>query len=130
MFYTYSQYLITLNIVVTSLSLLSSFTMSLFCFKSPVRHTVCLKLILGIALADFFYSISNVFSFFDNSTEAICVIESILRLCSYQFSLIFATSIAILCYKASTPHFIFDQRGFFKAIIALCCTSLAILILL
>jgi len=103
-----------LNLVSTGLSLAGSTTMISLCFKTK-NKTVAWKLIIAIALSDFFYSISNLMSVFENDDNGLfCHTEAFIRKFSYIYSIFWVTCTAILCYKTSKLFNYFDQQKFFN----------------
>ena len=109
-----------LEIIVTIPSLLGSLAMTYFCFKNLSPQDICLKILMCLGIADFFYSFANFLSFFESEentpVKPLCVIEATLRLWSWRFSLILATSIAVLSYTRTASHGAFNQKKFFRNI--------------
>jgi hypothetical protein len=91
------------NIVATGLSVLGSIWMTCAYFNAPSPRTTALKLILGIAFADLFYSVANIISAIPKTEDVntYCQVEGFLREFSAFMSIFLATSTAILCYKES-----------------------------
>ena len=106
------------NIIVTIISLVSSFLMLWSCFKTQDIKSVSLKLIISIALSDTLYSISNFMSEFEKESvygvDDLCTAEAFIRQFSFLNSLFWTTCTAILCYKASNLDFRFNQASFFR----------------
>ena len=110
-----SSLLFTLNIIATSLSLLGSAWMSSFYVRLKGTKSAALRFILAISLADFFYSLSNLMSAFDNQEDmAFCKLEGFIREFSIITSLFLASFTGILCFKDSKYGYSFDKTGFFK----------------
>lgn len=108
------EFLDDLNLVSSTLSVVGSLWMSYYCVKSSLTN-ISYRLILGIGLSDFFYSISNILTAFESPTpNTLCTVEAIMRMCFFNMSLLWATSTAILCYKALKRGRRFDQALFFK----------------
>ena len=109
-----------LDLIVTILSLCGSLFMIYSCLKLPSSKSVSIRLILGIASADFLYSISNAISNFESDspiTENLCMIEATIRHNSFFLSIFFATCTAIVSYKASDRENKFDKDEFFSSAI-------------
>src|SRR5690349_10015521 len=70
----------------------------LFCFyiKTQKPRSVSLKLILALAISDFFYSMASVICFLGARSPMVCYIEGVLREGSALFSFSWAACIAIL----------------------------------
>ena len=95
-----------INMVATVLSLAGSLWMTYFCLKVTGSQTLSAKLVLGIAVSDLFYTITNIMSLFQSQDKAIvgdfCRAEGVFRYYSLKFTLFFAALIAIVCYSASS----------------------------
>ena len=105
------------NCIATILSLFGSFTLIYSCCKDPIKNTI-LKLIFGVALADFIFSIANIMSQFeDDQVSAFCQIEAMLRTFSLDLGFCMTTSIAIFCYRAIREGSEFNQTRFLKYVI-------------
>ena len=105
------------NYIAAILSLLGSFVLIRSCYKDPNKNTT-LKLIFGIALADFMYSIANIMSQFeDDKNGAFCQTEATLRTFSLDLGLSMTTSIAIFCYRAIKEGSAFNQTKFLRYVI-------------
>jgi len=109
------HFLYGLNLVTTTLSLGGSIFISYYCFKAPSPRSAALKLLLGIGISDFFYSISNLLSAFQNEENGpLCHIEAFIRQFSFILSIFWATCIAILCYQTTKTEKLFNQERFFR----------------
>lgn len=109
-----------LNLVAGVLAFVGSALMSWFCLRIPGKWSVSMKLLLAIAFTDLFGAISNLMSAFDTqtqSTNAFCYIEAILRESSFILTVLWASCIAILCYKIARPNGFINQNKFFKGAI-------------
>ena len=105
------------NYIASVLSLLGSLILIRSCYKDP-NKTTTLKLILGIALADFMYSITNIMSQFEeDQVSTLCQIEATLRTISLDLGLSMTTSIAIFCYRAIKEGSAFNQTKFLRYVI-------------
>ena len=95
-----------INMTATLLSLFGSIWMTYFCLKVSGTQPLSSKLVLGIALSDLFYSITNIMSIFEaqdkNIIDDMCRVEAIVRFYSLKLTLFFSTLIAIACYTASS----------------------------
>jgi len=88
--------------------------MTYHCFNTK-NKTIALKLIFAVALSDFFYSISNILTAFENEeNNTICQVDAFLRQVSVCASIFWVTCTAIICYKSSTSWRLFNQNRFFK----------------
>ena len=67
-----------MNGIATALSILGELFMIVSYFSIPSLRTFSMKLIVSLAVADFFYSISNIFSFF-NDNQLVCITEGFVR---------------------------------------------------
>ena len=102
------------NYIASILSLFGSLTLIYFCYKDPNENTI-LKLIFGIALADFIYSIANIMSQFESDEmSSLCQIEATLRVFSFNLGLCMTTSIAIFCHRAIKEGSEFNQTRFLR----------------
>ena len=112
-----SSLLLTLNLIVTILSLIGSAWMTFYCCRTQ-RKNVSIKLILVLAIADFVYSISNLLSTFEgDDVNLTCRVEAFVREASYSLSTFMTCSIVIYCVifldKGSDIH---DQKYFKSAL--------------
>lgn len=121
-YYSENTLAITANAIATGLSIIGSLWMSYWCLKSSPRKSVTPKLILGIALSDFFYAVSNVMTPFDEDFSGVqfCVVEGFLRQTGRMLTASFAACTAALCYKSSLITQPFDQERFYKATYLIC----------
>ena len=93
-----SSSLLIINLVVTTLSLMGSGWMSIYCFQIRNKD-IPTKMILTLAISDFFYSISNVLSAFepDEDVSTMCTIEGFIRAAFYSISNFTTSWIVIYC---------------------------------
>lgn len=111
-----------LNFIAVGLSFLGSLYIIYHCFKTKASLPASSKFILAIAITDFFYSVSNLMSGFQSKAEnqkpeqiaPFCQWEAIIRFSSFKLTLLYATCIAISCYKSSQIGKRFDQDQFFR----------------
>ena len=124
---SYTTLLQILNLIATILSFIRTIVMSYYCIINLSTNS-SIKLILALALSDFFYTVSNVmmpFDIDDGSTE--CVIEGLIRDFFFKFSMCLAVAIAIFHYKIITAKTPFDKTPFIvKSILASLLISLII----
>jgi len=106
-----------LNICVSAISFMASLTMTIFCFRNLRSNNACILLILGIACSDFIYSVVNMMSLVDQQSWAICCIEAITRLWSFNFSIFFVIGLSILCYRSITGRSPSQVKYFRNAIL-------------
>ena len=107
-----SPFLFNLNLMVSILSLFGSSLMIYFCFKIK-RDSVTTKLIMSIAIADFFYSIANLMSQFEgDSVNFLCRTEAVLRQVSNTASAFITGSFTLFCYKIVTHGNKFNKKAF------------------
>ena len=105
------------NYIATTLSLLGSLVLIRSCYRNPTKSTI-LKLIFGVALADFVFSIANIMSQFENDQmDVFCQVEATLRIFSFDLGLCMTTSIAIFCYRAIKEGSEFNQTKFLTYVI-------------
>jgi len=108
----------TLNFIAVGLSFLGSGYMIYSCVTPKGSMSASTKFILAIAITDFFYTISNLMSGLQEkaseSVQPLCQWEAVLRFLSFKLTLLFASCIAISCYKGTKLGKRFDQDRFFK----------------
>ena len=109
----------TLNFIAVGLSFIGSTYMIYSCATTKSSMSASTKFILAIAITDFFYTISNLMSGLqEQASEPVlpfCRLEAILRFTSFKLTLLFATCIAISCYKGTKYGKRFDPDQFFRS---------------
>ena len=114
-----SSLLLTLNLTVTILSLIGSAWMTFYCSQTQ-RKNVSTKLILVLAIADFFYSISNLLSTFEgDDVNLTCRVEAFLRGVSYSLSTFMTCSIVIYCVIFLNKDSNINQINYYRSAIAI-----------
>ena len=104
---TNGELLQILNLIATVPSILGSFIMFCFCLRSISQNT-SVKLILALAISDFFYSANNLMTVLKSPEDSVaCKIEAFSKGFFLQLTIWIATSISILHYKllAADPNF-------------------------
>ena len=98
-----SSVLYVINCIASTLSFTGSLLMAYFCYKAPAPRHVSLKFVLAIAIADFFYSVANIMSAFEDkeSVTPLCYVEGVVRVTSFMMTLYFTTCLAITCCRTS-----------------------------
>lgn len=112
-----------LGLIIVPLSLLGCLWTCYFCLKKRIMNAF-LKYILGLTIANLFYTIANIMSLFKGQgTQEVdykCITQSIIRESSWLMSSLFACCIAILCFKSSAGETSsFYRRLFFRASLAI-----------
>jgi len=103
----------TLDLIVSSLSLLGGLVMAYFCYKTPAPRSTSVKFMTAIALSDVFLAISNIMSAFESvNNPGFCTTEAIIKQASFLLTIIFSTGTAIVAAKASQPSD-FNPKLFF-----------------
>jgi len=106
--------LFNINLTATILSLTGSIIMSYSCFKRNPSTSIFLKMITAIAISDVFFSIANLLSTFEGEEmNSLCYIEGFLRQSSFIMTLLFTTSLAILCSRIANLSVNPDQEDYF-----------------
>jgi len=115
-FESFGQITHLLGCIIVPLSFLGCLWTCYFCLKRRIMNTF-LKYILGLTLANLFYTVANIMSLFrTGDLDSRCKIEGVIRESSWILSLIFASCIAILCYKSSAcDGSSFNHSRFFRA---------------
>ena len=109
-----SMVLYYVDLITAILSLIGSLSIAYSYYEAKTRTTI-LKLIFGIALADFMYSIANIMSLFENTEiDVFCRAEATIRAFSFNSGLTFTTSIAVFCYRAIKEGSELDQSKFLR----------------
>ena len=86
--------------------------MSYMCIKNISSNT-SIKLILGLGIADFVYSICNLMGIIGYDQDSLaCTFESVFRELSIKLSICFATSIGVLHYKIIEARSDFNKTKF------------------
>lgn len=108
--------LVILDWCVSVISLISSLVLCYFCLRIPSPKTVSVKFILLLAMSDFFYSVSNILSYYltneDNDLQ-LCYIQGAMRNASFILTSFFSACTAIVSYKSSLPKGRFNLNLFF-----------------
>ena len=113
-----SSLFLTLNLIVTILSLIGSAWMAFYCSRMQ-RKSVSTRLILALAVADFFYSISNLLSTFEgDDVNLMCEIEAFLRTTFYSLSTFMTCSIVIYCIIFLDKNSTINVEDYFKRALA------------
>jgi len=114
--------LYNIDLVITILSVIGSLVLCFLCLRVPSPTTLSLKFILAISIADFFYSIANVLSIFEEKTTfKLCWTEANIRQVSFILSIFFSACTAIAFYRGSTgTHKPQAQLQFFKKCVTIC----------
>ena len=113
-----SSLLFTLNLVVTILSLIGSAWMAFYCSRRQMK-SVSTRLILALAIADFFCSVSNLLSTFEgDDVNLTCKIEAFLRSTSYSLSTFMTCSIVVYCIIFLDKNSTIDVEKYFKCALA------------
>ena len=101
-----------LSLVATVPSIIGSFFMSYYCFKSLSVNTSN-KLIFALALSDLLYSVNNLSLVFRPSQgSASCTVQAIFRQLFLSLSICIAISLALLHYKLITTNGSFRRLRF------------------
>ena len=96
-----------LNLIATVPSIIGSLIMFYFCLRSISQNT-SIKLILALAISDFFYSANNLMTVLNSPEDSVaCKVEAFSKGLFLQLTIWIATSISILHYKliAADPNF-------------------------
>jgi len=104
------EILVILDLTTSALSLIGSLVMCCFCLRVPSPKTTSVKFILALAVADFFYSLSNILSnFLINGSQdlTLCWIQGSIRHSSFILSVFFSACIARVSYLSALP----DQQS-------------------
>jgi len=111
-----SSVLYVINCIASVLSFTGSSLMAYFCYKAPPPRHVSLKFVLAIAIADFFYSVANIMSAFEDvkNMTPLCHIEGVIRVSSFMMTLYFTTCLAIICCRTSNLGKTRNQETFFR----------------
>ena len=95
-------YLYTIDLIACFLSAIGSAIMTYFCLRIPTEiRTSSIKYLAAVAISDFFYSIGNLMSAFNQPNDTYCEIEGFFRHSSLVFSSLFAACIAVVSYGTS-----------------------------
>ena len=88
-----------INLFITVPSLIGSFLVCRYCLRGISTNTVN-KLILSLALSDFFYSLTNLAILLNYSEDSSgCTLEALSRNFFFGLAIWIATSISVLHYK-------------------------------
>ena len=100
------------NTLVTLPSLVGTFLMTYYCFRSRKTNTT-VKLLLTLAISDFIYSFSNLMSVMGSLPgSTACNVEGILRDFSSKLSICTVMAIALLHYKVIESSPAFNRHSF------------------
>ena len=108
-----ASFLWCLDLIATSLSTLGSLYMMISCIRKLSNPNLSIKLILAIAMADLFFSIANILSFFEKpDSNGLCFIEAAIRESSFLFAMFFAALAAVAPHLAKLSHSRFNRNIF------------------
>jgi len=114
--------LVVLDWIASGLSLISSLVLFYLCLRVPSPKTTSVKFILALAVADFFYSLSNILSNFlinGSSDNTLCFIQGAMRHSSFILSVFFSAGVARVSYLSALPKEHSRLSTYF--IITVCC---------
>jgi len=105
-----------LNLGVNILSFICSLGMTIGCLHNWDSGQKFIQLVLGIAISDLIFSLSNLLFLMRGYFDSLCFTEAILKICSWNFSLLFAVAIAIFCARSFRRPYL-RQSTYVKGVI-------------